>query len=164
MPRISNKQKYTDMQRILFASFLTLGLLASGCGGGSESAATTPAPATVASGPTALQVTDTVVGVSTTAVAGMTVTVHYTGWLYDAAAPNFRGAQFDSSVGKTPFSFKLGAGQVIQGWDVGVTGMKVGGTRTLTIPSAMAYGSAGVRGVIPANAALVFNVELLAAQ
>jgi FKBP-type peptidyl-prolyl cis-trans isomerase FkpA len=164
MPRLSIKQKHIYMKRILFASFMTLGLLASGCGGGSDSVATTPAPAPVVTGPTALQVSDTVVGVSTTAVAGMTVTVHYTGWLYDAAAPNFRGAQFDSSIGKTPFSFKLGAGQVIQGWDVGVAGMKVGGTRTLIIPSAMAYGSAGVRGVIPANAALVFNVELLAAQ
>ena len=150
------------MKRILFASFITLGLLTSGCGGASDSVATTPAP--VATGPTALQVTDSVVGVSTTAVAGMTVTVHYTGWLYDAAAPNFRGAQFDSSVGKAPFSFKLGAGLVIQGWDLGVAGMKVGGSRTLVIPSALAYGSAGVRGVIPANAALVFNVELLAVQ
>lgn len=164
IPRLSIKQKHIYMKRILFASFVTLVLLTSGCGGGSDSATTTTAPAPVVTGPTTLQVTDTVVGVSTTAVAGMTVTVHYTGWLYDAAAPNSRGAQFDSSVGKTPFSFKLGAGQVIQGWDLGVAGMKVGGTRTLIIPSAMAYGSAGVRGVIPANAALVFNVELLAAQ
>ena len=150
------------MKRILFASFVTLGLLTSGCGGASDSVASTPAP--VSSGPMTLQSTDTVVGVSTTATAGMTVTVHYTGWLYDAAAPNSRGAQFDSSVGKAPFSFKLGAGQVIQGWDLGVAGMKVGGSRTLVIPSALAYGSAGVRGVIPANAALVFNVELLAVQ
>ncbi len=150
------------MKRILFASFVTLGLLTSGCGGGSDSAASTPAP--VSSGPTTLQSTDTVVGASTAAVAGMTVTVHYTGWLYDASAPNFRGTQFDSSVGKAPFSFKLGAGQVIQGWDLGVAGMKVGGSRTLIIPSSMAYGSAGVRGVIPANAALVFNVDLLAVQ
>lgn len=164
MPRLSHKPKYINMKRILFASFITLGLLTSGCGGGNDSAPATPVPAPVASGPTALQVTDTVVGVSTTATAGMTVTVHYTGWLYDAAAPNSRGAQFDSSVGKAPFSFKLGAGQVIQGWDLGVAGMKVGGSRTLVIPSASAYGSAGVRGVIPANAALVFNVELLAVQ
>ncbi len=150
------------MKRILFASFVTLGLLASGCGGGSDSAASTPAP--VPSGPTTLQSTDTVVGAGAIAAAGMTVTVHYTGWLYDAAAPNSRGAQFDSSIGKAPFSFRLGAGQVIQGWDLGVAGMKVGGSRTLIIPSSMAYGSAGVRGVIPANAALVFNVELLAVQ
>ena len=150
------------MKRILFASFVTFGLLTTGCGGASDSGASAPAP--VSSGPTALQSTDTVVGVSTTAVAGMTVTVHYTGWLYDASAPNFRGAQFDTSIGKAPFSFKLGAGQVIQGWDLGVAGMKVGGSRTLIIPSSMAYGSAGVRGVIPANAALVFTVELLAVQ
>lgn len=152
------------MKRILFASFVTLGLLTSGCGGAGGSVASTPAPAPVSSGPTTLQSTDTVVGVSTTAVAGMTVTVHYTGWLYDASAPNFRGTQFDTSIGKAPFSFKLGAGQVIQGWDLGVAGMKVGGARTLIIPSSMAYGSAGVRGAIPANAALVFNVELLAVQ
>ena len=111
-----------------------------------------------------LQSTDTVVGVGTAAVAGMTVTVHYTGWLYDASAPNFRGAQFDTSIGQAPFSFRLGAGQVIQGWDVGVAGMKVGGSRTLIIPSSMAYGSAGVRGAIPANATLVFNVDLLAVK
>lgn len=92
---------------------------------------------------------------------GATVTVPYTGWLYDASAPNFRGAQFDSSVGKTPFTFKLGAGQVIAGWDQGVAGMKVGGSRTLIIPSALAYGSAGAVGVIPPNAALVFKVDLL---
>lgn len=162
MPRLFHKLKYIPMKRILFACCVALGLLTSACGGGNDTATAAPAP--VATGPTALQVTDTVVGVSTTAVAGTTVTVHYTGWLYDAAAPNFRGAQFDASVGKAPFSFKLGAGQVIQGWDLGVAGMKVGGSRTLIIPSALAYGSAGVRGVIPANAALVFNVELLAVQ
>ena len=88
----------------------------------------------------------------------------YTGWLYDATAASFRGKQFDSSVGKAPFSFKLGVGQVIQGWDQGVVGMKVGGTRTLVIPSALGYGSAGAGGIIPGNTALVFTVDLLAVQ
>ena len=151
------------MKRILFVSLMTFGLIISGCGGG-DSGASTPASTPVSTGPTALQSTDTVVGISTSAVAGMNVTVNYTGWLYDASAPNFRGAQFDTSVGKAPFSFQLGAGQVIQGWDLGVAGMKVGGSRTLIIPSSMAYGSAGVRGAIPANAALVFTVDLLAAK
>ena len=151
------------MKHILFASFMTLGLIISGCDGGGSSTATPP-PTSVSTGPLALQTTDSVVGASTTAVAGMTVTVNYTGWLYDASAANFRGAQFDTSVGKAPFSFKLGAGQVIQGWDLGVAGMKVGGSRTLIIPSALAYGSAGVSGAIPANAALVFNVDLLAVK
>jgi FKBP-type peptidyl-prolyl cis-trans isomerase FkpA len=98
------------------------------------------------------------------AVSGNTVTVHYTGWLYDTTAANNRGTQFDSSVGKAPFSFNLGAGQVIKGWDQGVVGMKVGGLRTLVIPSSLAYGSSGVSGAIPPNAALVFNVELLAVK
>jgi FKBP-type peptidyl-prolyl cis-trans isomerase len=71
---------------------------------------------------------------------------------------------FDSSVGKSPFQFKLGAGQVIQGWDQGVAGMRVGGTRTLIIPSSMGYGATGVPGVIPPNTALVFNVDVLAVQ
>jgi len=111
-----------------------------------------------------LQATDTTVGTGAVAAAGNLVTVHYSGWLYDATAANFRGALFDSSVGKAPFQFKLGAGQVIQGWDQGVAGMRVGGARTLIIPSSMGYGSAGVPGVIPPNAALVFSVEVLAVQ
>ena len=105
--------------------------------------------------------TDTVVGKGKEAVAGKTVDVHYTGWLHDPAAKNKRGKQFDSSVGRGPFSFPLGAGRVIKGWDEGVAGMKVGGKRTLVIPPEMGYGPRGAGGVSPPNATLVFDVELL---
>jgi FKBP-type peptidyl-prolyl cis-trans isomerase FkpA len=105
--------------------------------------------------------TDTVVGKGTEAVAGKTVVVNYTGWLYDAKAANQRGEKFDSSIGRGPFSFQLGAGRVIRGWDEGVAGMKVGGKRTLVIPPEMGYGSRGAGGVIPPNATLIFDVELL---
>jgi FKBP-type peptidyl-prolyl cis-trans isomerase FkpA len=109
-----------------------------------------------------LQVTDTQTGTGVEATPGRQVTVHYTGWLYDPAAPNQRGTKFDSSVDRgEPFEFRLGAAQVIQGWDEGVAGMKVGGKRTLVIPSGMAYGPNGAGGVIPPGAALVFDVELL---
>ena len=105
--------------------------------------------------------TDTVVGKGAEAVAGKTVVVNYTGWLYDAKAANQRGEKFDSSIGRGPFSFPLGAGRVIRGWDEGVAGMKVGGKRTLVIPPEMGYGSRGAGGVIPPNATLIFDVELL---
>lgn len=142
------------------AWMLTLGLLLlAGCGGGGSGSG-----AAAQSGPSTLQISDTTIGAGAVAAAGNLVTVHYTGWLYDAAAANNRGALFDSSVGKSPFQFKLGAGQVIQGWDQGVAGMRVGGVRTLVIPSSMGYGATGVPGVIPANAGLIFNVELLAVQ
>jgi len=105
--------------------------------------------------------TDTVVGKGKEAVAGATVVVNYTGWLYEAKADKQRGKQFDSSIGRGPFSFPLGGGRVIKGWDEGVAGMKVGGKRTLVIPPEMAYGKNGAGGVIPPNATLVFDVELL---
>jgi FKBP-type peptidyl-prolyl cis-trans isomerase FkpA len=105
--------------------------------------------------------TDTVVGKGKEAVAGATVVVNYTGWLHDAKADKQRGKQFDSSVGRGPFSFPLGAGRVIPGWDQGVAGMKVGGKRTLVIPPEMGYGSRGAGSIIPPNATLVFDVELL---
>ncbi|MGH8762139.1 MAG: FKBP-type peptidyl-prolyl cis-trans isomerase [Nitrosospira sp.] len=105
---------------------------------------------------------DTKTGSGEEAAVGKTVEVHYTGWLYDASAPENKGAKFDSSRDRgTPFSFLLGAGRVIKGWDRGVAGMKVGGQRTLIIPAEMAYGSRGAGSVIPPNAALVFDVELL---
>jgi FKBP-type peptidyl-prolyl cis-trans isomerase FkpA len=114
-----------------------------------------------AAGAAGLAKTDTVVGKGKEAVAGKTVEVNYTGWLHDPAAKGKRGKQFDSSVGRGPFSFPLGAGRVIKGWDEGVAGMKVGGKRTLVIPPELGYGAQGAGGVIPPNATLVFDVELL---
>ncbi len=102
-----------------------------------------------------LQYQDLVVGDGQEAKAGDTVSVHYTGWLED-------GTKFDSSVDRDqPFEFQLGAGRVIQGWDEGVAGMKVGGQRKLTIPPELGYGASGAGGVIPPNATLIFEVELL---
>ena len=102
------------------------------------------------------------IGTGAEAVAGKTVSVHYTGWLLDPAAPEQKGKKFDSSRDRgSPFEFPLGAGRVIAGWDQGVAGMKVGGSRTLIIPPELGYGAQGAGGVIPPNATLVFDVELL---
>lgn len=111
---------------------------------------------------TELQKIDTQVGTGREAEPGFNVTVHYTGWLYDAAAENGKGKKFDSSLDRNqPFNFFLGGGQVIQGWDEGFAGMKIGGKRTLIIPSEMGYGARGAGGAIPPNADLIFDVELL---
>ncbi|MEY3883611.1 MAG: hypothetical protein RLZZ379_889 [Pseudomonadota bacterium] len=111
---------------------------------------------------TELQKIDTQVGTGREAEAGFNVTVHYTGWLYEAAAEGHKGKKFDSSLDRNqPFNFFLGGGQVIQGWDEGFAGMKIGGKRTLVIPSEMGYGARGAGGAIPPNAALIFDVELL---
>ena len=111
---------------------------------------------------TELQKIEVKQGTGAEAVSGKAVIVHYTGWLYDPAVPNGHGAKFDSSVDRAaPFGFLLGAGRVIKGWDEGVAGMKVGGKRTLVIPPAMAYGERGAGSVIPPNATLLFDVELL---
>ncbi|MBV7534215.1 FKBP-type peptidyl-prolyl cis-trans isomerase [Duganella sp. sic0402] len=107
-----------------------------------------------------LQKIDAVAGTGKEATAGVTAVVNYTGWLYEPNAPQQHGPQFDSSVGREPFSFRLGAGQVIPGWDEGVQGMKVGGKRTLIVPANMGYGERGA-GPIPPNATLIFDVELL---
>ena len=108
---------------------------------------------------------DETIGTGATAEAGHLVTVHYTGWLFEAAAPETKGRKFDSSRDRNdPFQFELGAGQVIQGWDKGVAGMKVGGKRRLTIPPELGYGARGAGGVIPPNATLVFDVELLGVE
>jgi FKBP-type peptidyl-prolyl cis-trans isomerase FkpA len=126
-------------------------ILVSGCGGGADRGSVTE-----------LIKTDAQVGSGTEAQQGRRVTVHYTGWLYDQNQPEMKGPKFDSSRDRNePFSFNLGGGQVIPGWDEGVAGMKVGGQRTLTIPPDKAYGSSGAGGVIPPNATLVFDIELL---
>ncbi len=123
----------------------------------------TATPAASSSNITSLQSNDVKAGAGAEAVAGKTVSVHYTGWLYDETAADKHGAQFDSSHDRgEPFEFTVGSGQVIQGWDQGVAGMKVGGQRTLTIPASLAYGETGAGGgLIPPNATLVFDVELL---
>jgi len=106
--------------------------------------------------PTGLQIEDLIEGEGATAAAGDAVRVHYTGWLTD-------GTRFDSSKDRgDPFTFQLGGGMVIRGWDEGVAGMRVGGSRKLTIPPELGYGAAGAGGVIPPNATLVFEVELIA--
>ncbi len=111
---------------------------------------------------TTLIKTDTKLGEGAEAQAGQTVIVHYTGWLFDEAAPDNKGEKFDSSLDRNePFDFPLGGGRVIRGWDEGVQGMKEGGTRTLVIPPEMGYGARGAGGVIPPNATLVFDVKLL---
>lgn len=109
--------------------------------------------------PSGLKIEDSKVGDGEEAISGKSVSVHYTGWLWKSEA---KGAKFDSSLDRgQPFSFKLGARQVIAGWDEGVAGMKVGGKRTLIIPSKLGYGERGAGGVIPPNSDLIFEVELL---
>jgi FKBP-type peptidyl-prolyl cis-trans isomerase len=105
--------------------------------------------------------TDLREGTGQLATSGQTATVNYTGWLYADDAPENKGKKFDSSIGRGPFEFRLGAGQVIRGWDQGVQGMKVGGQRRLVLPPEFAYGARGAGSVIPPNATLVFDVELL---
>lgn len=144
----------------IIASLIVVASIAA-CGGSGSSAGSTPVDNSGSTVVTTLVKTDTVVGTGATATSGKTVSVNYTGWLYSANAANYHGTQFDSSASHgQPFSFVLGAGSVIAGWDQGVAGMKVGGKRTLLIPSSLAYG-ANANGSIPANAALVFDIELL---
>jgi len=107
--------------------------------------------------------TDLRVGTGAEAVVGRRLFVNYTGWLYDASRPDQKGQQFDTSAGRGAFAFVLGAGQVIRGWDQGVAGMRVGGVRRLVVPASLGYGAAG-SGPIPANATLVFDVELVDLQ
>ncbi len=155
---------------LVVVAALLAGLVLIACGGGGEEEATPVASPTVEAeaggGPppvsaeatvtaSGLQIIDIEVGSGDEAQPGQTVTVHYTGWLAD-------GTKFDSSLDRgQPFSFSLGAGQVIPGWDEGVAGMKVGGTRRLIIPPDLAYGAQGRPPVIPENAELTFDVELL---
>ena len=107
-------------------------------------------------------ITDLKEGSGPAVAAGQAAVVHYTGWLYDAAAPGHKGRKFDSSHDRNqPFEFPLGAGRVIRGWDQGVQGMKVGGQRTLVIPAHLGYGPLGAGEAIPPNAPLLFEVELV---
>jgi FKBP-type peptidyl-prolyl cis-trans isomerase len=156
------------MSRYLVTLMMIGALTVAGCGGGDPETAAPESmePAggeTAVSNITTLQKTDTREGTGVEAMPGKQVTVHYTGWLYNESAPDKHGSKFDSSRDRNdPFVFPLGAGAVIRGWDEGVAGMKVGGTRTLVIPPDMGYGARGAGGVIPPNATLVFDVELLA--
>jgi len=117
------------------------------------------------SAPGKLDMTDIKTGTGPAIKAGQVAVVHYTGWLYSESAPEKKGRKFDSSRDRNePFAFPLGGGQVIQGWDQGVEGMQVGTQRRLVIPPELGYGASGAGGVIPPNATLVFDVELLAIQ
>jgi peptidylprolyl isomerase len=117
---------------------------------------------TTMTAPSGLQITDTKVGAGTTPKTGQICVMHYTGWLYQDGA---KGKKFDSSVDRgQPFEFAIGTHQVIAGWDEGVASMKVGGKRTLIIPPSLGYGARGAGGVIPPNATLIFDVELLAVK
>jgi len=140
---------------VAFASLVVAGIFVAG--------AQTPAAAQSAgktmTTPSGLQVTDTKAGTGATPKTGQICVMHYTGWLYQNGA---KGAKFDSSVDRgQPFEFPIGTGRVIKGWDEGVAAMKVGGKRTLIIPPDLGYGARGAGNVIPPNATLIFEVELL---
>ena len=133
---------------------ILLMLIFAGCGG-AEAPLTSPPPS-------AFSQTDLAQGSGPAARRGSRLTVHYTGWLFDASKPDNKGKQFDSSVGSEPFTFQLGAGDVIRGWDQGFEGMRVKGRRRLIIPPDLGYGSMGTPdGTIPGNTGLVFEMELL---
>ena len=122
-------------------------------------------PALNATVPTELVMTDVKTGTGPAIAAGQTAVVHYTGWLYSPAAKDHKGKKFDSSRDRNdPFSFHVGGGEVIGGWDQGVVGMQVGGHRQLVIPPELGYGARGAGGVIPPNATLLFDIELLKIQ
>ncbi|HEY5993370.1 MAG TPA: FKBP-type peptidyl-prolyl cis-trans isomerase [Gallionellaceae bacterium] len=144
------------------ALLLSAGIFTAACSEQAATPKTSSTSTTENSNVSGLIKTDSKVGTGAEAVAGHEVSVHYTGWLYDEKAPGHKGSKFDSSRDRgEPFSFGLGEGMVIKGWDQGVAGMKVGGQRTLTIPPELGYGARGAGGVIPPNATLVFDVELL---
>jgi FKBP-type peptidyl-prolyl cis-trans isomerase FkpA len=142
-------------QTVLIPIILLAALFAPGCKNDS--------PASPSTGSAPYSATDIRLGTGTEATAGKRVVVNYTGWLYSTSATGNKGTQFDTSVGRGSFTFTLGAGQVIKGWDQGVAGMRVGGLRRLVIPPELAYGSQAT-GSIPPNATLVFEVELLEVQ
>ena len=152
--------KYGDQYGIRPFLLLAAAVSVSACGG--DAGMEEPEMTTTDSG---LTITTTQTGSGAEAAAGNTVSVHYTGWLYDPESDGGRGTKFDSSVDSgQPFGFALGAGRVIAGWDEGVAGMRVGERRELIIPADLAYGSRGAGGVIPPDATLLFEVELLAVE
>jgi FKBP-type peptidyl-prolyl cis-trans isomerase FkpA len=144
----------------VLAIFLTT-VLAVACGGGDDGSSSPTAPSTPGA---PFSQTDLRVGTGPEATTGRTLAVNYSGWLYAPAQPESKGQQFDTSIGRGPFPFQLGAGQVIRGWDQGIVGMRVGGLRRLVIPPELAYGAPGRAPSIPPNATLVFDVELVAVQ
>jgi len=150
-----------------YAGIVAIGAMCSvlaGCGREAPPPAA-QAPAATPPAITELQSTDLVVGAGPAIAAGQEAVVHYTGWLYDPAASEQKGTEFDSSRKRgDPFRFTIGAGGVIQGWERGVVGMQVGGQRRLVIPSELGYGERGGGSVIPPNATLLFDIELLAIE
>lgn len=149
---------------IILASAVAVTLLARSASSPAQTPETAPtlSPSKMDAKVTQMQKTDTIVGTGAEATVGKVAVVHYTGWLYEGASADKKGRKFDSSLDRgSPFSFPVGAGRVIRGWDEGIAGMRVGGRRTLVIPPDMAYGSRGAGGVIPPDATLVFEVELL---
>jgi len=152
--------EHSMKKSMLMASALMIAMLAmTGCNADSK---TSTKETAMTQNITELIKKDTVLGEGREAEAGFNVTVHYTGWLYDPSKADGKGTKFDSSLDRhEPFVFFLGGGQVIQGWDEGFAGMKVGGKRTLIIPPHMGYGVHSAGGVIPPNATLIFDVELL---
>jgi FKBP-type peptidyl-prolyl cis-trans isomerase FkpA len=149
-------------------SVLTAALLVSACVigyTGAYSMAAGPKETAMTQTPTQLEITDTRAGKGPAIAVGQTAVVHYTGWLYSPNTPDHKGKKFDSSHDRNePFSFKVGAGDVIGGWDQGVVGMQAGGQRRLVIPPELGYGARGAGGVIPPNATLLFDIELLKIQ
>ena len=143
---------FTSILRLLLILLLCAGIGA--CSDSSPSSPSNSAP---------FGQTDLRVGTGTVATSGQTLTVNYTGWFFDASKPDQKGLTFDSSIGKTAFSFTLGAGQVIEGWERGVSGMQVGGLRRLVIPPSLAYGATR-SSAIPANTTLLFEIALLDAK
>jgi FKBP-type peptidyl-prolyl cis-trans isomerase len=137
-------------------SILTAALLTSAC------TIAIASHETSVTAPTTLEITDVKPGTGPAITAGKTAVVHYTGWLYSASAADHKGKKFDSSRDRNdPFSFHVGGGEVIGGWDQGVVGMQAGGQRRLVIPPTLGYGARGAGGVIPPNATLLFDIELL---
>jgi peptidylprolyl isomerase len=138
---------------------IVLGVMLASCIALTHSAIAEPQGSTMTTTPSGLQYEDTVVGTGATPATGQICVMHYTGWLYQDGK---KGAKFDSSLDRgQPFEFPIGTGRVIKGWDEGVATMKIGGKRTLIIPPALGYGARGAGAVIPPNATLIFDVELL---